>query len=114
MAKRIPVIASHVDASLRNLLAILCAGGARDGEVEIESYVWPHRAKEQVTDGKLRAIKDSDGGVVAYKRLARTRHIETDQEWQKTRSGDVCTMQLKTGRRGRVVPASQQLATALG
>jgi hypothetical protein len=29
-------------------------------------------------------------------------------EWQKTRSGPVCTMQLKQGAKGRYVPATQR------
>lgn len=29
-------------------------------------------------------------------------------EWQKTRSGPVCTMQLKVGAKGRYVPATQR------
>ena len=111
MAKQMPVIAPHVDTSLRNLLAILAAGGKRDAEVEIERQVWPHSARRQVQAGVLRIIKDSAGEVVAFKRISRAKHVERGVEWRKTPSGHVHTMQLKRGRRGRVVPAGQ-LVTA--
>lgn len=111
MAKQMPVIASHVDTSLKNLLAILAAGGKRDGEVEIERQVWPHSARRQVESGGLRAIKDSAGEVVAFKRVARAKQVDRGVEWRKTPSGPVHTMQLKHGRRGRA-PVARQMAGA--
>lgn len=109
MAHQVPVIASGIDTSLRNLVAILLAGGKRDHEIEIAGWVWPHRAKQQVQFGQMRAMRDSAGEVVCYKRARAQRddrHVDPAQSWQKAPSGGVHVMQLKTGRRGRAVPAS--------
>lgn len=113
MARCVPVIAAYVDTTLKTLLAIWAAGGRRDDEVAIESYVWPQSAKLQLASGKLRMIRDSEGHLVAYKRVyripARARDGAKDsaESWQKTPSGPVHVMQLKRGRKGRKVPTQQ-------
>lgn len=120
MEKTIPVIAAHVDCSLKNLAAILLAGGKRDDEIVVENYVLARSGVRQAKAHKLRAIADSDGNLVCYQRRRmalhrgpRTRRHEDPREsWQKTPSGDVHAMQLKVGKRGRRIPAGQRVQMA--
>lgn len=58
MAKQLPVIAVGVVVSVEMV------------DCEIEGWVWPQSAKRQQKAGKLKAILDSDGVVVAYQRVA--------------------------------------------
>lgn len=58
MAKQLPVIASGVVVSVEMV------------DCEIEGWVWPQSAKRQQKAGKLKAILDSDGVLIAYQRIA--------------------------------------------
>ncbi len=116
MRKLLPIIAGDVDTRLRNLTAILLAGGARDDEIEVLGYIWSHRAGRSEKFGKLHAIRDSNDEVVCYKQSREQfaqdhearRHADPAESWQKAPSGEVHTMQLKVGRKGRSVPLYQR------
>ncbi len=115
MNVRIPIIAAHVDCSLRNLTEILLAGGARDHEIVYDGYVWSQHAAAQVKKGLIRAMRYSRGSVVCYHRVkkrVRPHHVDPARSWQKTPSGPVHTMQLVEGRKGRMVPVDQRSVLA--
>lgn len=105
----LPIIAASANTRLRNLLAI--AAGGRDEEIEIVGHVWSNPARAQIKAGRLRAIRDSEGKLVCFKQVGPKKeqlHRDPAESWQKTPSDGVHTMQLKIGRRGRVVPTCQR------
>lgn len=81
MAKQLPVIPADIVCTVEALLSV--------GDVPIEGWVWPQSARRQEAAGKLRAIADSSGSVVAWQRVREVALMRGESKAPECRSASM-------------------------